>query len=96
MQNIDIEKIDNVLEEIWHAADRELYTATLGRLHSLFRNIRTALVRTTEDAFGVCLCCRRAIGRKRLQAVPWTPLCIRCQEAADRNDGEVLRSRSRS
>ena len=50
--------------------------------------------RIKDDAFGACLCCRTVIGLRRLRAVPWTPLCIRCQEAADRNDAEVLRIRS--
>ncbi len=31
-------------------------------------------------------------GRRRLEAVPWTSLCIRCQEAADRGEESVLES----
>ena len=94
-QNVGIEKIADVLEEIWHTADRELPMANLGWCSGLLRNIRAALVRIKEDAFGACLCCGTVIGLRRLRAVPWTPLCIRCQEAADRNDAEVLRIRSR-
>ena len=95
-QNVGSEKIDDVLEEIWHTADRELPMANLGWCSGLLHNIRAALVRTKDDAFGACLCCRTVIGLRRLRAVPWTPLCIRCQEAADRNDAEVLRIRSRA
>jgi RNA polymerase-binding transcription factor DksA len=94
-QNIGIEKSADVLEEIWHTADRELPVANLGWCSGLLRNIRAALVRFKEDAFGACLCCRTTIGLRRLRVAPWTPLCIRCQEAADRNDAEVLRSHSR-
>jgi RNA polymerase-binding transcription factor DksA len=94
-QNVGIEKIADVLEEIWHTADRELPMANLGWCSGLLRNIRAALVRIKDDAFGTCLCCRTVIGLRRLRAAPWTPLCIRCQEAADRNDAEVLRIRSR-
>jgi DnaK suppressor protein len=32
--------------------------------------------------------CDEEIKPKRLQAVPWTAYCIRCQEAADRHDFE--------
>jgi RNA polymerase-binding transcription factor DksA len=84
-----------VLEEIWHTADRELPMANLGWYSGLLRNIRAALVRIKDDLCGTCLCCRTTVGLRRLRAVPWTPLCIRCQEAADRNDAEVLRIRSR-
>jgi RNA polymerase-binding transcription factor DksA len=93
--NIVIENSADVLEEIWRTADRELPMANLGWRSSLLRNIRATLVRIKDDAFGACLCCRTVIGLRRLRAAPWTPLCIRCQEAADRNDAEVLRSRSR-
>ena len=94
-ENVGIEKVADVLEEIWHTADRELPMANLGWCSGLLRNIRAALVRIKDDTFGACLCCRTTIGLRRLRAVPWTPLCIRCQEAADRNDAEVLRIRSR-
>jgi DnaK suppressor protein len=27
--------------------------------------------------------CGKDIGRKRIQAIPWTPLCIECQEKTE-------------
>jgi DnaK suppressor protein len=30
--------------------------------------------------------CEEEIKIKRIEAVPWAAFCIRCQEAADRND----------
>ncbi len=52
---------------------------------NLLRNVRAALRRIDEGAFGVCLHCEEDISPKRLAAVPWTAYCIRCQEVADRN-----------
>lgn len=92
-QNIDIES-DKVLEEIWHTVDRELPTVAFRRRYCVFSNVCEALIRMRADAFGACLCCRKPIGLKRQWKAPWTPLCIRCQSAADRNDGEILRRRS--
>ena len=94
-QNTVVENGADVLEEIWRSADREVPTANLGPAPVYSACIRDALVGIKEDAFGVCLCCGAMIGLRRRRAAPWTPLCIRCQEAADRNDAEVLRSRSR-
>ena len=94
-QHAGIEKIDDVLEEIWRNADREIPMARRGWYAGLLRYIQIALLRVKDDAFGSCLCCKTAIGLGRQRAMPWTPLCIRCQEAADRNDAEVLKSRSR-
>lgn len=42
-----------------------------------------ALKRLRREEFGVCQLCHQEIGRKRLEAVPWTPYCINCQEKAE-------------
>ena len=39
-----------------------------------------------DGSYGVCLHCEEDIKPKRLEAVPWAPYCIRCQEAADRRE----------
>ena len=48
--------------------------------HSQLTEVRSALDRIEEESFGDCLMCGNAIGQKRLEAVPWTPHCIACQE----------------
>jgi len=45
--------------------------------------IDAALKRIRRGDFGVCQMCQKDIGRKRLNALPWTPLCIDCQEKAE-------------
>jgi DnaK suppressor protein len=42
-----------------------------------------ALKRIEKCEYGVCLMCRKDIGKKRLNAVPWAPFCIDCQEKAE-------------
>lgn len=44
------------------------------------RLIEEALERITEGSYGECLNCGEEIAQKRLDAIPWTPHCIRCQE----------------
>ncbi len=46
----------------------------------LLRAIEEALERIKRGAFGVCASCGHPIGRTRLQAVPWTRLCLECKE----------------
>jgi DnaK suppressor protein len=41
--------------------------------------IREALDRIKDKSFGTCVNCEEPIGPKRLEAVPWTRLCIQCQ-----------------
>jgi DnaK suppressor protein len=49
--------------------------------------VRLALERMAEGTFGECLHCGEAIGEKRLEALPWTPYCIDCQEKVE--SGEI-------
>lgn len=39
-----------------------------------------ALKRIEKSEFGICQLCHKNISKKRLDAVPWTPYCIDCQE----------------
>lgn len=45
--------------------------------------IDEALKRLEHGEFGVCQVCHKEIGPKRILALPWTPLCIDCQEKAE-------------
>lgn len=82
---ISIEKSADALDEVQHAAERELAIRNLDRESNLLRNVRSALRRIKDGSFGVCLHCEEEISPKRLTAVPWAALCIQCQEQADRN-----------
>ncbi len=48
--------------------------------------IRLALDRLNEGTYGECMSCEEEIGAKRLEAVPWTPYCIRCQEKIENGE----------
>jgi DnaK suppressor protein len=48
--------------------------------HTQLALVRRALERLHDGTFGECLQCGRPIGEKRLDALPWTPYCIECQE----------------
>src|SRR3954465_728272 len=83
-EGITIEKSPDALDEVQNAAERELAIRNLDRESNLLRNVRAALRRIEEGEFGTCVHCEEEISPKRVAAVPWTPYCIACQEAADR------------
>ncbi len=85
---ITIEKSADALDEVQHAAERELAIRNLDRESNLLRNVRSALRRIDDGSFGICLHCEEEISPKRIAAVPWAPFCIQCQEQADRNQEE--------
>jgi len=87
-EGITIEKSPDALDEVQNAAERELAIRNLDRESNLLRNVRAALRRIDDGTYGTCVHCEEEISPKRLNAVPWTPYCIACQEAADRAQEE--------
>ena len=85
---ITIEKSPDALDEVQNAAERELAIRNLDRESNLFRNVRGGLHRIEEGTYGICLHCEEDISPKRLNAVPWAPFCIQCQEIADKHQEE--------
>jgi RNA polymerase-binding protein DksA len=56
--------------------DRELGYTLEQSEENLLKEIDAALVRIDEGTYGTCRICGRPIGEERLEAVPWTTLCI--------------------
>lgn len=72
-------------------ADKAVSSYTREFLYSLSdadRNtlvqIDQALARVDEGNYGLCLNCGSSMAEKRLNAVPWTPYCVDCQELAEK------------
>jgi DnaK suppressor protein len=89
-EGIAIEKTADTLDEVQLAGERELAISNLDRDSNLLRSVRSALARIAQGCYGECLHCEEEINPKRLKVVPWTPYCIKCQEAADRHEFEAV------
>lgn len=82
-----IEKSSDLSDEVRSAADRELVMRSRDLESVLLREVRSALGRVRNGSFGICLECSEPISSRRLNAVPWAPYCLPCQEAADQQTG---------
>lgn len=51
---------------------------------ALRQEIDEALLRLDAGTFGTCEACRNDIGSKRLEAIPYSRLCIHCAEKSQR------------
>ena len=56
--------------------------------HHQLRLVHEALSRMRDGSFGECVHCGEEIGGKRLEALPWTPYCIVCQEKIENGELE--------
>lgn len=60
-----------------------LYSLTDGERNTLL-HIDDALTRIDEGTYGTCLNCGQLMTEKRLNAVPWAPYCLDCQELSEK------------
>jgi len=72
-------------------ADKAVSSYTREFLYSLSDNDRNTLLmidqalgRIDDATFGNCLNCNVLMSDKRLNAVPWAPHCVDCQELAEK------------
>src|ERR1700681_4850280 len=87
-EDIAIEKTPDAIDEVQLAGERELAIRNLDRESYLLRQVKGAFARLADGSYGICMHCEEEIKAKRLDAVPWTKYCIKCQEAADRHKFE--------
>lgn len=80
---IQIEGSADELDRMQRANEREIAVRSIESASTKRREIYAALRRIEDGTYGSCLECDEMIGPKRLAAVPWTTLCIRCREALD-------------
>lgn len=58
--------------------DQEFTLSLIENEQETLVEIEQALVRIEQGTFGRCEECEGAIGKSRLEALPYTPLCIGC------------------
>ncbi len=52
---------------------------------SILELVDEALWRIEHGGYGQCLVCQEEIHQKRLEAVPWAPHCLPCQEKQEKS-----------
>ncbi|MGZ8868361.1 MAG: TraR/DksA family transcriptional regulator [Thermoanaerobaculia bacterium] len=76
--------IQDLADKAASAYSKELNFSLSDAERNLLMLIEEVFNRMKADKFGVSSNCGTTIGEKRLQAVPWTPFCIDCQELQEK------------
>ena len=76
--------IQDLADKAASAYSKELNFSLSDGERNVLMLIDEAFVRVKEGTYGICTNCGNTIGEKRLQAVPWTPFCIDCQELQEK------------
>ena len=79
----DREVSQDPADEASNSYTKELLFSQSTTERNTLRLIEEALDRIAAGSFGECVNCGEEIQPKRLDAIPWTPHCIRCQELVE-------------
>jgi DnaK suppressor protein len=79
----DIAVVDELKEEYFAVAETDSVKLA---------QVRAALMRIEDGTFGLCVIDNQPIDEKRLDAVPWTPYCLKHQQELE--DTQRLRTPS--
>ena len=64
--------------------DREFSLDLASNERQLLYEIDEALKKIQDGRFGICEECKSPITKRRLKAIPYTRLCLKCQEAKEK------------
>ncbi|MDR0617184.1 MAG: TraR/DksA family transcriptional regulator [Endomicrobium sp.] len=64
-------------------SEKEMFFELAANDRITLNAINDALVKIEKGGYGLCESCNRAIILQRLNAIPWTRYCIKCQEEVE-------------
>jgi len=77
------ERSNDPMDQMQSRQDLDLTVRTIDTTWKTKKAVELALKLLRNGEYGTCRECGEAINPKRLEAIPWTTLCVACQEAQD-------------
>ena len=74
----------DALDRVRIINERESAARDLAFETRLLQGVQEALRQIRVGTFGRCAACYGEIPLRRLQAVPWSPYCVQCQQGTER------------
>lgn len=78
-----IENSADILDTIQMATDRDVLAQRMNINSRILSEVRGALDSLENGDYGICEDCDELISPRRLEAIPWARVCVKCQEARD-------------
>jgi DnaK suppressor protein len=80
----DLEATQDPADMAANAYTKELLISMSANDRKLLQLIDEALARVEAGGYGECVNCGEPVAEKRLDAVPWTRYCLKCQDLQER------------
>ena len=82
-QELDTDSVQDIGDRSVLSISKESLFERTSQQRIVLRMVEAALGRISDGSFGVCASCGDDISVRRLEALPWTQYCLRCQEALE-------------
>lgn len=93
-RSLDVSATQDSADRSVISVSKEFIFERSSERRTVLRLIEAALKRIADGSFGVCLGCGEDIQRPRLEALPWTQFCLRCQDELEQEIGASLSART--
>jgi len=94
-QSLDAEATQDSADRCVISLSKESLFERSSQRRTVLHLIEAALKRIADDSFGICVGCGDQIQDQRLQALPWTQFCLRCQGELEEKIVAGLSTRTR-
>lgn len=81
---LTIENHPDLLDAIAMATDRDVLVQQMNISAHVLNEVRMAIAAIDSGEYGICEDCDAPISSRRLDAIPWARVCVKCQERRDR------------
>ena len=71
------------MDQVQYRAELDMAAQFFNTDFQTQRAVERALRLLDQGEYGMCQECEEPINEKRLQAIPWTTMCVHCQEEFD-------------
>lgn len=82
-QALDADSAQDTADRSVLSISKESLFEQISQHRTVLRLVEGALRRIGDRSFGMCADCGNEISARRLEALPWTQYCLRCQEARE-------------
>ena len=86
-ERLAIDPASDPMDQMRSVTDRDVAIRNVDRMCVILRLVERALGEIRNKTFGICARCGGDIPLKRLEAVPWSPYCVSCQERVEQSRG---------
>ena len=77
------ERCNDPMDQVQSRFEMDLTISVINNDWQTRKAVQTALKLLEIDEYGICQDCGADINPKRLEAIPWTTLCVYCQDEYD-------------